>query len=107
MASICNNIDYADKKSVKSNNKAVTRMYQIVDKIKMEFGDNGVNEFAKLIDFKLNRTDIWASVQMLEKMTVDKNTEAKALTIIKEESKQSLGMKYWLRSYLDKKKHGT
>jgi hypothetical protein len=107
MTSICHNIDYADKKSVKLNNKSVTRMYQIVDKIKTEFGDNGIIEFAKLIDIKKDRTDIWASVQMLEKMTVDKATEAKALTIIKQEAKQSLGMEYWLKSYQDKKKHGT
>ena len=82
-------------------------MYQIVDKIKAEFGGDGVTEFAKLINFKQHRTDIWTSVQMLEKMTVDKTTEAKALTIIKEEAKESLGMEYWLKSYNDKKKYGT
>lgn len=104
MTSICHNIDYAVKKSVKLNNISVTRMYQIVDKIEAEFGNNGVTEFAKLIHIKQDRTDIWASVQMLEKMTVDKATEAKALTIIKEEAKQSLGMEYWLKNYQDKKK---
>jgi hypothetical protein len=106
-ASICHNIDYANKKSVKLNNKSVTRMYQIVDKIKTEFGDNGVSEFAKLIDIKQDRVDLWAAIQMLEKMQVDKDTEKKALAIIKEEAKDSLGLQYWLKSYQDKKKYGT
>ncbi len=81
-------------------------MYEIVHKIRKEYGDTGVAEFAKLIDVKQDRTDLWASVQMLEKMTVGKDTEAKALAIIKEEAKQSLGMEYWLKSYYDKK-NGT
>ena len=107
LTSICNSIDYSDKKSVKLNNNSVTRMYQIIDKIKTAFGDNGVTEFAKLIDIKQDRTDIWASVQMLEKMPVDKIVEAKALTIIKQEAKHSLGMEYWLKNYQDNKKYGT
>ena len=107
MASICHNIDYANKKSVKLNNKSVTRMYQIVDKIKAEFGDNGVFEFAKLIYITQDRVDLCAAIQMLEKMQVDKDTEKKALAIIKEEAKDSLGHQYWLNSYQDKKKYGT
>jgi hypothetical protein len=103
MATICNNIDYSNKKSVASNNRAVTRMYQIVEKIKTEFEENGIIEFAKLIDYKQDKTNLWASVHMLEKMTVEKEIEAKALKIIKEEAKESLGMEYWLKNYLDKK----
>jgi hypothetical protein len=103
MAGICHNIDYADKKSVTHNNKAVTKMYQLVDKINSEFGDTGVAEFAKLIDCRQDKTDLWASVHMLEKMKIDKKLEAKALTIIKEEAKQSMGMEYWLKNYYDKK----
>ena len=107
MASICHNFDYADKKAVKRNNKAVSRMYEIVHNIRKEFGDNGVTEFAKLIDIKQDRVDLWASIQMLEKMAIDKDTEKKALVIIKEEAKDSLGHQYWLKSYQDKKKYGT
>ena len=103
MASICHNTDYADKKSVQRNNKAASRMCEIVHAIRTDFGDNGVTAFAKLIDVKQDRVDLWAAIQMLEKMTVDKNTEAKALTIIKEEAKVSLGMEYWLKSYNEKK----
>ena len=107
MASVCHNFDYTDKKAVKRNNKAVSRMYYIVHAIKGEFGDNGVTEFAKLIDIKQDRVDLWASIQMLEKMQVNKDTEKKALVIIKEEAKDSLGHQYWLKSYQDKKKYGT
>jgi len=42
MVEICNNINYSDKTSVRNNNKAVKRMYQIVNAIKVEFGENGV-----------------------------------------------------------------
>jgi hypothetical protein len=107
MVSICHHIDYADKKTIKSNNNAVTKMYQIIDKIKTEFGANGVSEFSKLIEIKQDRVDLWASIQMLEKMTIDKVTEEKALAIIKEEAKDSLGHQYWLKTYQDEKKYGT
>jgi hypothetical protein len=104
MASVCHNFDYADKKAVKRNNKAASRMYEIVHAIRKEFGEIGIKEFAKLTDIKQDRVDLWASIQMLEKMNVDKDTEKKALTIIKEEAKDSLGHQYWLKNYNDKKK---
>lgn len=107
MVQICNSIDYSDKKSVKNNNKAVKRMYQIVNIIKEEFGENGIYEFGKLLDNHDDRTKLWASVQMLEKMAVDSITEQKALTIIKKEALQSIGMEYWLKSYQEKKKNAT
>jgi hypothetical protein len=104
MAAICNQVDYDDKQSVRRNNKAVKRMYQIVEKIKTSFGDEGVKEFIRLIDIRQNRVDLWAAIQMLEKMQVDKETEKKALTIISEEAKESLGYQYWLKSYKEGKK---
>ena len=107
MASICHNFDYTDKKAIKRNNKAVSRMYEIVHNIRKEFGNNGIIEFAKLIDIKQDRVDLWAAIQMLEKMQVDKDTEKRALTIIKEEAKDSLGHQYWLKSYQNTKKYGT
>jgi len=99
MAEICYKIDNSDKNSVKNNNRAVSRMYQIVNTIKINFGEAGVCEFAGLMDIKDSRTDIWVAVQMLEKMQVDTATEQKALIIIKQEARQSLGMDYWLKTY--------
>ena len=103
MVSICHGIDYADKKSVKLNNKSITRMYQIVDKIKAEFGEHGITEFAKLIGIKQDKVELWASIQMIEKMGIDKGTEKKALKIKREAAKNSPGLQYWLKSYKDKK----
>ena len=99
MAQICYHIDYSNKKSVKNNNKAVDRMYQIVNIINSDFGGDGINEFKKLIYYKENKTDLWAAVHMLEKMEIDKATMQKALTIIKQEAKQSVGLEYWLKAY--------
>ena len=103
MAKICHNIDYQDKKSVANNNKAVHRMYKIIDTIKLEFSTAGVDEFAKLLDDQDNRADLWAAVQMLEKMEVDSTTEQKALKIIEIEARESMGMDYWLKTYKEKK----
>jgi len=107
MASICDNIDYLEKTSVKAASKAVTRMYQIVDTINSNFGENGTAEFVKLVAYTKHRTDLWASVQMLEKMNIDQATEKSALAVIKEEAKTSPGMEYWLNDYLAKKKSST
>lgn len=99
MTSICNQIDYSYKKAVNKNNKAVDKMYQIVNTINSEFGENGFREFSKLIDITKDKTNLWASVHMLEKMQVDNLIEQKALEIIKEEAKDSIGMEYWLKQY--------
>lgn len=77
-------------------------MYQIVAIINTDFGENGVYEFAKLVEHDKDGTNLWASVQMLEKMPVDEPTEKRALAIIKQEAKNSLGMEYWLKTYLAK-----
>lgn len=103
MVSICNNVDYSDKNSVRNNNKAVDKMYNIVQTINTDFGKDGVAEFTKLIDETENEINLCASIQMLEKMTVDKITEEKALRIIEQEAKQSIGMQYWLRDYRNHK----
>jgi len=39
---------------------------------------------------------------MLEKMQVDRVTEKKALKIIEQEARESMGMDYWLKSYKEK-----
>ena len=78
-------------------------MYKIIDTIKLEFSTAGVDEFAKLLDDQDNRADLWAAVQMLEKMEVDSTTEQKALKIIEIEARESMGMDYWLKTYKEKK----
>lgn len=102
MSSICYKTDYEDKKSVKQHNKAVDRMYEIINYINLHYSKRGVNEFASLLHVKVNRTNIWAAVQILEKMNVDDDIEKIALSIIKEEAEQSVGMEYWLKEYMNK-----
>ena len=78
-------------------------MYKIVDTIILEFGAEGSNEFEKLIEFKQDGTDVWASMHLLEKMKVEPKIEKKALDIIREEAQNSIGMDYWLKEYIAKK----
>ena len=66
---ICSEIDYSDKASVKKNNKAVNRMYQIVELISESNNQNGIDEFSKLLKDKENRTNLWSAVHLLEKLT--------------------------------------
>ena len=99
MTFICSQIDYSDMRSVKCNNKAVDRMYEIVNLIKKEYAEEGIYRFSKLLDIETDRTNIWAAVQMLEKFTVDSITEEKALNIIKKDAETSIGMQYWLKDY--------
>ena len=107
MASICYQINYNDMQSVRSNNDAVDRMYEIVDRLKSDFGIEGQDSFKQLLDMEENRTDLWAAVHILEKMNVDIETEKKALKIIEEEAKESMGMNYWLKEWKEKGKGGT
>ena len=93
--------------SVRSNNDAVDRMYKIVNRLKSDFGIEGQDSFKQLLDMEENRTDLWAAVHMLEKMSVDIEAEKKALEIIEEEAKDSMGMTYWLKAWREKSKGGT
>ncbi|WP_299155913.1 hypothetical protein [uncultured Christiangramia sp.] len=105
-AKICSEIDYSNKMSVKKNNRAVKRMYQIVESISLKNNSNEKLRFYQLLDFEENKTKIWAAVQILEKLEVDSKTEKKALNIIecaaKGEDGNSLGFKYWLKNYKSK-----
>lgn len=103
---ICFEIDYSNKKSVKENNKAVDRMYQIVILIK-ENGQQGITEFQKLLDISEFNTKTWAAIHTLEKLPIDKKTEAKALKIVKDYSKgdsvDAIGTQYWLNEWQRKR----
>ncbi len=106
-AVICSAIDYDNKDSVKVNNNAVKRMYEIIDTIVSQFGDNGVKEFSTLLDITDHGINIWAAPHLLEKMKTDVSTETKALAIIKDAAKQdnvhALGFQYWLKEWENKK----
>jgi hypothetical protein len=102
-AIVCSKIDYSDKQSVNANNNAIKIMYGIVDTIKSQFGVDGVEEFAKLLDIKDYNVNVWSATHLLEKMKVGPVAEEKALAIIKNVAKQDsvegLGFRYWLKDY--------
>lgn len=106
-AAICAKTDYADKKSVRQNNKAVDRMYAIVATIDRDFGPDGVAKFQVLLDIKENNIDLWTATHLLERLKVEKSTEQKALTIIETVAKgigvEALGYQYWLKKWYEQK----
>lgn len=64
-AVICAQTDYADKKSVRQNNRAVDRMYAVVTIIGTNFGLDGIVKFQELLGVKDNNTDLWTATQYL------------------------------------------
>jgi hypothetical protein len=108
LAEVCAKIDYSDKKSIRNNNKAVGRMYKIVEKIRDDFGVEGLSQFQELLDVPTYKTNLWVAIQMLEKTTVSREVENKALKIIEEEAKgettNALGTSIWLKDYKKKEK---
>tara|TARA_R110000744_G_scaffold121663_5_gene226414 strand:- start:86 stop:415 length:330 start_codon:yes stop_codon:yes gene_type:complete len=85
-AKICTESDYLNRNSVRKNNKAVDRMYEIVKEISENYSSSYISRFSELLNNIENRTHIWSAVHLLEKLTIDKQTETKALKIIEEES---------------------
>ena len=99
----CALTDYGDKNSVRLHNKSVNRMYEIAEKIGNEQTIETIDDFAKLLDIADNKTNVWTAVHILERMSVDKKIEEKALQIIKRqadgESADAMGFKIWLDNY--------
>ncbi|MCK0158951.1 hypothetical protein MWU65_17320 [Cellulophaga sp. F20128] len=95
--------DYSDKFSVKKCNKAVGRMYQLVQMISKKNNLNEVAKFSELLTEEENRTNIWAAVHLLEKLEYDKTSGENALKIIKKiasgNDAQALGFQYWLKDF--------
>ncbi|HNU33883.1 MAG TPA: hypothetical protein PKN75_09840 [Bacteroidia bacterium] len=103
---IADKIDYADKITVKANNKAVETMYEIVELIKTKFGTEGISKFATLLDRQENSTFLWVAPQILEKMNAPDEIRKKALKIIKNiadsNHSSALGFQGWLMNYESK-----
>jgi hypothetical protein len=103
LPAICSLTNYGDKKSVLANNKAVKRMYKIVKELNNRFGPEGTVHFQKLLDITEYRTNVWAAVHLLEKLTPDQIHIDKALSIIIKESQgdstEALGFQYWLKQW--------
>ena len=106
LTATCSNTDYSNKTSVRLHNKSTIRMYKIVDEISK--AQEQLNQFIELLNVTDNKTNVWVAIQMLEKLSIDSETEAKALTIIRAEyegsSVDSLGYQIWLNDRTAKKK---
>ena len=103
LTKICAEIDYSDKKSVKRNNSAVTKMYKIINLLSESNNETEILNFAELLTVEQNKTNLWVATQMLEKLNVDKKTEQNALKIIKKIAEgngtQAMGFQIWLSEY--------
>jgi hypothetical protein len=99
----CYRVDYGDKKAIKRNNDSVTRMYQIVETINNEFGTEGISKLKPLLDTVDFQTDLWIATHLLEKVSLDKETEKKALSIIEKvaagDDALALGYQYWIKDW--------
>lgn len=99
----CFHVDYSDKKAVKRNNDSVTRMYQIIETINNEFGTEGILKLKPLLDVTDFQIDLWIATHLLEKSSLDKETEKKALTIIEKvaagDDALALGYQYWIEDW--------
>jgi hypothetical protein len=97
---ICFKIDYTNKKTISDNNRAVKKMYAILNEIKQNNKED-IKYFYELLDNEIARK--WFSYQLLELFKVDQKIEKKALKIIKKLSKKEIGEKYWLNEYKKRK----
>ena len=109
-AEICSKIDYANKASVRANNRAVDKMYKIVNEA-VKQGQSAVDELTILIDEPLPAS--WIAHQLLEKATVSPEIEKKCLSIIWKSAtqeggkpSQQMGEQMWLKQWHEKKPSG-
>lgn len=103
---ICFQTDYSNKKSVRANNKAVTRMYEIVETINKKFDIIGTEQFQKLLDTTDYKTNIWVAIHLLEKLEPDQINKTKALSIINQIAKSNdpdaFAFNQWLKDWNNK-----
>ena len=105
LTKICAETDYAEKKSVRKHNSAVNEMYRIVRSIAENNDEIEINNFTELLNVTENRTNVWVAPQILTELNVDKQTEQKALEIIKKvadggsDNAEAMGFKMWLKDY--------
>ena len=98
---ICSKIDYANKKNINANNRAVKKMYSLLNEIKQNNKDD-IKYFYELLGNEM--AGKWFSHQLLELFQVDPKIEKMALKIIKKLSRKEVGEKYWLNDYKKRKK---
>ena len=102
----CYRINYSGKEAVKKNNAAVARMYAIVETVVTTFGTEGTSKLAALLEIEDHQTNLWIATHLLEKVSLDKETEMKALSIIDNvaagDDVVAIGFRYWLKVWNEK-----
>jgi hypothetical protein len=100
---ICATTDYSDRKSIKAHNKAVDKMYKLIQALQSDFQKADIGEFAQLLNVSKNMTNLWVATQMLEKLSLEKDIVRKSLSIIREEARSNrpdaIGFQMWLKDW--------
>ena len=106
LTGICASTDYADKASVKRHNNSVRKMYKIVETIGKGKTEVTIEQFSELLEVTKQRTNLWAAVQLLERVSVNNETKEKALAIIRKaaagDSAEAMGFQFWLNDWQEK-----
>lgn len=96
LAADCAAIDYSDKRSVRANNRAVKRMYELI-RGAAPAGDSFIAELAQLLDDPVCSS--WMAHQLLECCEVSAEIERRCLRVIERLAEQSMGERLWLKRY--------
>jgi hypothetical protein len=102
----CYNVNYSDESAIKKNNAAVKRMVKIVQTLQKQFGSNGISKLKPLLDIDDWRTNLWVATHLLEKATLDDETENKALAIIESFANSDDIQAASYRQWLNRRKNG-
>lgn len=103
LARICADTDYANKRSVKKNNSAAKEMDRIIEIIKLKFNREDIRQFAELLKVTDNKINLWVATGLLQRITLEKDIEQAALSVINEasigETAEALGFQMWLKNW--------
>ena len=109
-AEICSKTESGNKSSIRANNRAVKKMYKIVNAAVRQ-GQSAIDALSTLLDEPLSGP--WLAHQLLEKATVRPEVERKCLSIIwrlaTEDSREQIqqrGEQIWLKKWYEKKSSG-
>jgi len=104
LVEITETVDYIDRQTIRSSNKGVAKMYQLVHSVARE-GPDAIDELARLLDDP--KAARWLAHQLVECTELPKATEEKCFAIIEELSKKDgpggMGEKIWLKEWKPKK----
>lgn len=103
LAATCAATDYSNKAAVKRHNKSIKRMYEIVEAIGRQQADESPEHFAGLLDISHHKTNLFAAIHLLERLSAKAETVEKALAIIRAAAQggtaEAIGYQVWLDNW--------